>query len=73
VTVNLVVPGFTVTEMTKDLDERAFKKIEERIPLGRPAQAEEIAEVVHWVAASKYMTGAVVPVDGGLMAALGGR
>jgi NAD(P)-dependent dehydrogenase (short-subunit alcohol dehydrogenase family) len=73
VTVNLVVPGFTQTEMTDAIDARARTRIVERIPLGRPAEAAEIADVVRWVASAPYMTGAIVPVDGGLMAALGGR
>ena len=72
ITVNLVIPGFTETEMTGALDERARSKIVDRIPLRRPAKAEEVAAVVGWVSESPYMTGAVVPVDGGLMAALGG-
>jgi len=72
ITCNLVVPGFTETEMTGALDERAREKIVTRIPLRRPAEAREIAEVVGWVSASPYMTGAIVPVDGGLSAALGG-
>ncbi len=72
ITVNLVVPGFTETEMTGALDERARDKIITRIPMRRPAEAREVAEVVGWVSSSPYMTGAIVPVDGGLMAALGG-
>jgi NAD(P)-dependent dehydrogenase (short-subunit alcohol dehydrogenase family) len=72
ITCNLVVPGFTETEMTGALDERAREKIVTRIPLRRPAEAREVAEVVGWVSASPYMTGAIVPVDGGLSAALGG-
>jgi NAD(P)-dependent dehydrogenase (short-subunit alcohol dehydrogenase family) len=72
ITVNLVVPGFTETEMTGALDERAREKIVSRIPMRRPAEAGEVADVVGWVSDAKYMTGAVIPVDGGLMAALGG-
>lgn len=72
ITCNLVVPGFTETEMTGALDERAREKIVTRIPLRRPAKASEIADVVGWVSATPYMTGAIVPVDGGLSAALGG-
>ena len=72
ITCNLVVPGFTETEMTGALDERAREKIVTRIPLRRPAEAREVAEVVGWVTATPYMTGAIVPVDGGLSAALGG-
>lgn len=73
ITVNAVIPGFTETEMTKGLDERARQQVVRRIPLGRTAEPEEIAKVVGWVASTPYMTGAVVPVDGGLMAGLGGR
>lgn len=69
--VNLVVPGFTETEMTGSLTDRARSSIVERIPLGRPAEAAEIAQVVLSVAASTYMTGSVISVDGGLGAALG--
>jgi 3-oxoacyl-[acyl-carrier protein] reductase len=68
---NLVVPGFTETEMTAALSDRARTMLIERIPLRRPAHADEIADVVHWVAGASYMTGSVVAVDGGLMAALG--
>jgi 3-oxoacyl-[acyl-carrier protein] reductase len=71
ITANCVVPGFTETEMTGGLDDRAREMLLGRIPVGRPAEAKEIAEVVRWVAQTPYMTGAVVPVDGGLMAALG--
>lgn len=69
--VNLVVPGFTETEMTDGLTEKARTSIVERIPLGRPAAATEIGEVVLSVAAATYMTGSLVSVDGGLGAALG--
>jgi NAD(P)-dependent dehydrogenase (short-subunit alcohol dehydrogenase family) len=72
ITVNLVVPGFTETDMTGALDERARDKIISRIPMRRPALAEDVARVVGWVSDTPYMTGAIVPVDGGLMAALGG-
>jgi 3-oxoacyl-[acyl-carrier protein] reductase len=71
ITCNLVVPGFTDTEMTEGVDEAAKERIVKSIPLRRTAAAVEIAEVVHWVAATPYMTGAVVPVDGGLMAGFG--
>jgi NAD(P)-dependent dehydrogenase (short-subunit alcohol dehydrogenase family) len=42
----------------------------ERIPMQRVGTAEEIADVVCWVAGSTYMTGAVIPTDGGLMCGL---
>ena len=69
--VNLVVPGFVETEMTGELSERARQLIVERIPLARTGRAEEIADVVAWVAGSTYMTGSVVATDGGLLAAMG--
>jgi 3-oxoacyl-[acyl-carrier protein] reductase len=71
ITVNCVIPGFTETEMTAGVDERARQRLLERIPIGRPCTPQEIAEVVRWVADSPSMTGAMIPVDGGLMAALG--
>jgi 3-oxoacyl-[acyl-carrier protein] reductase len=71
ITVNLVVPGFTDTEMTEGVDDVAKERIIRSIPLRRTAAPVEIAEVVHWVAKSRYMTGALIPVDGGLMAGFG--
>lgn len=71
ITANLVVPGFTETEMTAEVDESARESIISRIPLRRSAQPEEIARVITWVAATPYMTGAVIPVDGGLLAGFG--
>jgi 3-oxoacyl-[acyl-carrier protein] reductase len=71
ITANLVVPGFTETEMTAEVDDRARETILERIPLGRTAEPAEVARVVRWVAETPYMTGAVIPVDGGLMAGFG--
>jgi len=68
--VNLVVPGFVVTEMTQQLDERARELLMERIPLRRAGTEDEMGEVIWWVAGSTYMTGAVIPADGGLMSAL---
>jgi 3-oxoacyl-[acyl-carrier protein] reductase len=71
ITVNLVVPGFTDTEMTEGVDDVAKERIVRGIPLRRTAAPVEIARVVHWVADTPYMTGAVIPVDGGLMAGFG--
>ena len=68
--VNLVLPGFVSTEMTAEIPERAREKIVEDIPLKREGTAEEIAEVVYWVAQSRYMTGSTIATDGGLMAKL---
>lgn len=68
--VNLVIPGFVSTEMTAEVSERAKAKLIERIPLRREGTAEEIAEVIAWVAGSTYMTGSLVATDGGLLCAL---
>ena len=72
VRVNLVVPGFVDTAMTAGLSSSARSRIVAAIPAGRTGSAEEIADVVVAVAGASYMTGAVVPVDGGLMATFGG-
>jgi 3-oxoacyl-[acyl-carrier protein] reductase len=68
--VNLVLPGLVITEMTSALDEKARARLVADIPMRRTGTADEIAEVIWWVAGSTYMTGAVIPTDGGLMAAL---
>ncbi len=67
VRVNLIVPGFVLTEMTAAVAERARERLLARIPLRREGTEGEIAEVIYWVAGSTYMTGAVIPTDGGLM------
>jgi len=65
VTVNAVAPGFIRTEMTKDLDENELKKF---IPLNRFGEAEEVAEVVSFLASDKasYITGETISVNGGM-------
>ncbi|MEU7880360.1 3-oxoacyl-ACP reductase FabG [Microbispora bryophytorum] len=68
ITVNVVAPGFVETDMTAVLDEAQQEQIRKSIPLGRQAQAEEVARVVRFLASddASYITGAVIPVDGGL-------
>lgn len=68
--VNLVVPGFVMTEMTSGISDKAREAIVAKVPLGRMGEAEEIAEVCFWVAGSTYMTGSTVFTDGGLMCGL---
>lgn len=68
--VNLVVPGFVVSEMTASVSKRARDRIISTIPLGRMGTAEEIADVCWWVSQSTYMTGSVIATDGGLMGRL---
>ena len=67
--VNLVVPGLVITEMTSELTQSARDALIKKIPLARIGTDAEIAEVIYWVAGSTYMTGAVIPTDGGLMCA----
>ncbi len=69
--VNLVIPGLVLTEMTGGLSEKALESMCRTIPMARYGEAEEIAEVIEWVARSRYMTGAFVPVDGGLLSSFG--
>jgi 3-oxoacyl-[acyl-carrier protein] reductase len=68
ITTNVVAPGFVETEMTAVLPEETQAQYKAQIPLGRYASTEEVAGVVHWIAsdAAGYITGAVIPVDGGL-------
>jgi 3-oxoacyl-[acyl-carrier protein] reductase len=68
ITANVVAPGFVATDMTAELPEKRQQEILGQVPLGRLAEADEIAGVVRFLAGEQagYITGAVVPVDGGL-------
>jgi 3-oxoacyl-[acyl-carrier protein] reductase len=68
VTANVVAPGFVETDMTAELGEDLVKKYAEQIPLGRLGSVNDIAGTVEFLAsdAAGYITGAVIPVDGGL-------
>jgi len=65
ITCNAVAPGFIRTDMTGELS-AADNKLLSAIPLGRMGQAEEVAEAVAFLAASAYITGEVIRVDGGI-------
>jgi 3-oxoacyl-[acyl-carrier protein] reductase len=68
ITANVVAPGFVETDMTATLDEKRRDEIAKSVPLQRFCSAEEIADVVTFLASpqASYITGAVIPVDGGL-------
>lgn len=68
ITANVVAPGFVETDMTADLDDKRRGEIAAAVPLGRFCTADEIAEVVTFIASpqASYITGAIIPVDGGL-------
>jgi NAD(P)-dependent dehydrogenase (short-subunit alcohol dehydrogenase family) len=68
ITANVVAPGFVETDMTAELPADRQKAYREAIPLGRFATADEVAAAVTWLAsdAAGYVSGAVIPVDGGL-------
>ena len=72
ITVNLVIPGLVLTDMTETLSPKALESMRRMIPLQRYGLATEIADVIVWVAAGpRYMTGAFIPIDGGLMSSFG--
>src|SRR4051794_22135148 len=68
ITVNTVTPGFIETEMTATVPEKALDRVKSQIPLGRLGRPEEIARVVHFLAAdaSAYITGQTWAVNGGM-------
>ncbi|OEV12053.1 3-oxoacyl-[acyl-carrier-protein] reductase [Streptomyces nanshensis] len=68
ITCNVIAPGFVDTDMTQALSDEQRATIVEQVPLGRYAQPEEVAASVRFLASDEaaYITGAVVPVDGGL-------
>jgi 3-oxoacyl-[acyl-carrier protein] reductase len=68
ITANVVAPGFIETDMTAELPETQQADYKKSIPAGRFASAQEVARVITWLAGDDagYISGAVIPVDGGL-------
>ncbi|WP_066038804.1 beta-ketoacyl-ACP reductase [Herbiconiux solani] len=68
ITANVVAPGFIETDMTAELPEAQQAEYKKSIPAGRYGSAAEVAKAVTWLAGddAAYITGAVIPVDGGL-------
>ncbi|MFB8761957.1 beta-ketoacyl-ACP reductase [Nocardiopsis alba] len=68
ITVNIVSPGFIATDMTAALEEDRQTEIKKNIPLGRFGGTDDIARTVSFLTGpgADYITGAVIPVDGGM-------
>ena len=68
ITANIVSPGPVATEMFASLTEEQQSAITNQVPLGRVAQPEEIAQTIAFLASESaaYISGAVIPIDGGL-------
>ncbi|MBA0050511.1 3-oxoacyl-[acyl-carrier-protein] reductase [Streptomyces sp. AJS327] len=68
ITCNVVAPGFVDTDMTRALNDEQRSGILQQVPLGRYAEPEEVAATVRFLSSEEaaYITGAVIPVDGGL-------
>lgn len=68
ITANVVAPGFIETDMTAELPEEQQAAYKKSIPAGRFASPAEVAKVIAWLASddAAYISGAVIPVDGGL-------
>ena len=75
VRINAVAPSLTVTDMTSGImeDQSIMAKFKERIPMGRPAEPAEVADVIVFLAgdSARFVNGAIIPVDGGVNASNG--
>jgi len=70
VRVNAVAPGFIDTDMTADMEDWKRREVDARIPLGRCGTPDDVAGAVAWLLSddARYVSGAIVPVDGGYLA-----
>jgi 2-deoxy-D-gluconate 3-dehydrogenase len=70
VRVNAVAPGFIDTDMTADMEDWKRREVDARIPMGRWGTPDDVAGTVAWLLSddARYVTGAIVPVDGGYLA-----
>ncbi len=68
ITINAIAPGFIETDMTKKLGEAMLEEARAQIPLGRLGKPEDIAALVKFLVSDEasYITGVVIPIDGGL-------
>ncbi len=65
---NVIAPGYILTDMTGELDEKVLEGIKSETPLGRAGEADEVADAVVFLSSdmSSYITGEVIRVDGGM-------
>jgi len=69
ITANCIAPGYVATDMTKELGDEVQQSLNEKIPLGRMGQVEDIAYAVAFLASdeAEYITGQTLAVDGGIV------
>lgn len=68
ITVNAVAPGFIATDMTANMNQKVFDEMKQQIPLKRVGEPSDVANAIAFLASDQasYITGQVIPVDGGL-------